>query len=231
MAIAERGGVLDDVAWQALSGPHRDLADRNGLAARYQRDVAPFSGIADRSAQAWDDLAELVGAGKPAILFGPALEPPGDWTVDVRFGCLQLVATDITDRVPEIPLVDLGPQDVPEMMELVQSTNPGPFSERTIDMGRYLGHKLDGRLVAMAGERMRVPGFVEVSAVCTADDQRGKGLGAATTLAVVRNIRERGDDAFLHVKNDNTTALRLYLALGFTVRREVDVVIARKGAG
>ena len=221
--------VLDNIAWHSMTGAHRHLADRNGLAARFHRDVAPFSALGDRTPQAWDDVAELVGPGKPAILFGPRMDVPDGWAIDVSFPCLQLVADKIVDRVPEIPLIDLGPDDVTEMVDLVQLTNPGPFSERTIELGRYLGHRVDGRLVALAGERMRAAGFVEVSAVCTAEDQRGRGLGAACTLAVVRHIREHGNEAFLHVMNTNTSALRLYLALGFVVRREIDVVITRKG--
>ena len=220
-------GVLDNIAWHSMTGAHRHLADRNGLAARFHRDVAPFSALADRSDQAWRDVSELVGPGKPAILFGPRIDVPPGWTVDVSFPCLQLVADAVPDRVPEIPLVELTKADVPEMVDLVQLTNPGPFAERTIELGRYVGHRVDGKLVAMAGERMRAPGFVEVSAVCTSADQRGRGLGAACTLAVVRHIRDNGNEAFLHVMNTNTNALRLYLALGFVVRREIDVVIAR----
>jgi ribosomal protein S18 acetylase RimI-like enzyme len=219
--------VLDNVAWHAVSGEQRHLAELNGLAGRFDRDVAPFSAIADRSEQAWRDLAALVGAGKPAILFAARVDVPDRWTEDVRFGCLQLVAEKVRSDGPEVPLVDLGPDDVQEMIDLVSSTNPGPFSGRTIELGRYVGHRIDGRLVAMAGERMRAPGYVEVSAVCTTPEYRGKGLAAATTLAITRRIRANGNEAFLHVKNDNTSALRLYLALGFVVRREIDVVIAR----
>jgi predicted GNAT family acetyltransferase len=114
------------------------------------------------------------------------------------------------------------------MLALVKQTQPGPFSERTIEMGRYLGHRADGRLVAMAGERMRCPGFAEVSAVCTDPGYRGRGLGGALTLAVAQHIRGRGDEAFLHVAEENVTAQRLYLELGFTVRRDdVDVLILK----
>lgn len=220
--------VLDNVPWGSISGPQRHLADVAGNAGRFHRDVAPFSGLRDDSS--WDDLAALVGVGKPAILFTPRLTLPDDWTTDVRFECLQLVADNVKERGRETDLVDLGPDDVPEMLELVDQTRPGPFGPRTIELGRYIGHRIDGRLVAMAGERMRCPGFVEVSAVCTTPECRGKGLGGALTLAIVEHIRAKGDEAFLHVKNDNTNALRLYLSLGFTVRREIDVVIARRPA-
>jgi ribosomal protein S18 acetylase RimI-like enzyme len=220
--------VLDNVPWESINGPQRHLADVAGNAGRFHRDVAPFSGLRDD--ESWEDLSALIGPGKPAILFTPRLAVPDGWTTDVRFECLQLVADSVKERGREIDLVDLGPEDVPEMLELVDRTRPGPFSPRTIELGRYLGHRVDGRLVAMAGERMKCPGFVEVSAVCTTPESRGKGLAGALTLAAVEQIRANGDEAFLHVKNDNTNALRLYLSLGFTVRREIDVVIARRTA-
>jgi predicted GNAT family acetyltransferase len=228
----ETATLLDNIGWHAIVGPHSALADRNGLAGRYQLDVAPFSAIADpASDEAWNDLAELAGPAHPAVLFAPGLQARDGWDVVMQFKCLQMIAGDIADPPDDLELVDLTPDDVPEMLALVAATRPGPFSERTIEMGRYLGHRVDGRLVAMAGERMRCPGFSEVSAVCTDEAFRGRGLGGALTLAVAKYIRARGDEAFLHVAEENTTAQRLYLELGFTVRRDdVDVLILRRSA-
>lgn len=222
--------VLDNVGWHAIAGPHSTLADRNGLAGRYRLDVAPFSAIADPSSdEAWNDLGELAGPSHPAVLFAPGLEARPGWDVVMHFTCLQMVAGDIPAPRDDVELVDLTPDDVPEMLALVAATRPGPFSERTIEMGRYLGHRVDGRLVAMAGERMRAEGFTEVSAVCTDESLRGRGLGGALTLAVAHHIRSRGDEAFLHVAEENVTAQRLYLELGFSVRRDdVDVLILRR---
>jgi GNAT superfamily N-acetyltransferase len=220
--------VLDNAVWHAIDGHHHALANRVGSAGRFHRDVAPFGAIRDDSPEAWNDLAELIGPGHRALLFAPALGVPDGWVAEHHIPAHQLVAGDITERRTGFDLVDLGPQDVPEMLELVAETRPGPFSKRTIELGRYLGHRIDGRLVAMGGERLRCPGFTEVSAVCTAPDQRGRGLGAALTLAVTDHIRARGDEAFLHVASDNTTALNLYLALGFTVRRELEAVVLRQ---
>ena len=219
--------VLDNVPWSAISGANAHLAERNGLAGRYHRDVAPFCAIADQSAEAWDDLAALVGPGHRALLFAPEVEAPGGWTVEMQFEGVQMVAGDIAEP-PDIDLVDLGPQDVPEMLALVAETKPGPFSERTIELGRYLGHRVEGRLVAMAGERMHPDGFTEVSAVCTLAEFRGRGLGGALTLAVAKHIRDRGDEAFLHAAGNNTNAIRLYTELGFDMRREDVTVLVLK---
>lgn len=214
--------------WHAIDGRQGALARRIGSAGRFHEDVSPFSGVADfASPEAWSDLAEIVGPGRATVLFAPQVRAPDGWTREHPIPCLQMVAGDVVDRKADIELVDLGPRDVPEMIELVNATRPGPFGTRTIELGRYVGHRVDGRLVAMAGERFSCPGFTEVSAVCTAEDQRGKGLGAELTLATVDHIRSRGDEAFLHVVVENATAIRLYEAIGFKVRCEAEAVIVR----
>jgi predicted GNAT family acetyltransferase len=110
---------------------------------------------------------------------------------------------------------------VPEILDLVERTKPGPFAKRTIEMGRYLGIRREGRLIAMAGERLRPPGWTEVSAVCTDPDFRGQGLAARLTLAVAAGILERGELPFLHAAATNTNAIRLYEGLGFEIAHHV----------
>jgi ribosomal protein S18 acetylase RimI-like enzyme len=117
--------------------------------------------------------------------------------------------------------VRLGPADVPEMLDLVARTQPGPFLPRTIVLGTYLGIRRAGALVAMAGERMRPPGWSEISAVCTDPAHRGQGLAGRLVRAVGTVIRERGDVPFLHAAASNTAGIRLYEELGFTLRREI----------
>jgi ribosomal protein S18 acetylase RimI-like enzyme len=219
--------LLDNVVWHSIDGPLRDLAERVGEAGRFHPEVGPFAAIAEDSPAAWSDLADLVGPGKAAILFAPSVEVPDGWVREHAIPCFQLVAGDVGVPSAEPELIDLEASDVPEMLALVSATQPGPFGGRTIEMGRYLGYKVDGRLVAMAGERLRCPGLTEVSAVCTSPDFRGRGLAGALTMAVVQHIRTRGDEAFLHVASTNHNALRLYLALGFVVRTQAEAVIVR----
>lgn len=123
---------------------------------------------------------------------------------------------------PDEEAVVLTRADVPEMLALVERTKPGPFLPRTIELGTYLGIRRDGELVAMAGERMKPPGWTEVSAVCTDERFRGQGLGGRLVLAVVANIQARGDRAFLHTGRQNVTAIRLYESLGFRLRRAAE---------
>ena len=123
--------------------------------------------------------------------------------------------------------VRLGPGDVPEILDLIARTEPGPFLPRTVELGTYLGIRQDGRLVAMAGERLRPPGWTEISAVCTAPEQRGQGLATRLVRAVAAVIRERGDTPFLHAAASNTVAVRLYESLGFTLRRRPSFALLR----
>lgn len=227
MTSVVEAGLLDNVVWHAIDGPLHALADRVGLAGRFHADVSPFAATADGSARAWADLAEIVGPGKATVVFAPTVDLVEGWTKEHAIPCHQLVAGDVPSRTDDFEFVDLGPHDVPDMLELVAATQPGPFATRTIEFGRYLGYRVDGKLVAMAGERLRCTGFTEVSAVCTAPDFRARGLAGALTIAVVEHIRSRGDEAFLHVASTNESAHRLYLALGFVVRREAEAVVVR----
>jgi ribosomal protein S18 acetylase RimI-like enzyme len=219
--------LLDNAVWNALTGPRRAFAQRHGRAARFDPEVAAFSAVDDPAdPQAWADLAELVGPGHGAVFLAPPGAPPDGWRIAWHRASHQLVATDVSVDGPQADLVELGAEDVPAMLELIERTRPGPFAVRTFELGGYVGVRdSDGTLVAMAGERLAVDGFVEVSAVCTRPELRGTGLGSALVRAVVAGIRARGAEAFLHVADDNLDALRLYLALGFTERIMADAAI------
>ncbi|MFD5414977.1 GNAT family N-acetyltransferase [Streptomyces nojiriensis] len=217
--------VLDNPAWAALSGAHTAFAEypagggaRAARAARYPRDVSPFAALADpQDPRSWADLRALVGDGEVASLAG-VLTPPDGWETVGRIQGVQLVGTSLrAEPAPEA--VALGAADVPEALELIRLTEPGPFLPRTVELGTYLGIRRQGRLVAMAGERLRPPGWTEISAVCTHPDHRGQGLATRLVRAVAAGIRERGEVPFLHTSASNTRAIRLYESIGFTLRR------------
>lgn len=217
--------VLDAPVAAALQGPHAHLARRVGRAASYDRAVATFSSVPlDAGQQDWDDLATLLGPGRFADLFSLPATPPADWEPAFRLDGFQMVGdlAALASAVQDPRVEELSPEDVPAMRALVEQTRPGPFWDRTVEMGRYVGVRDDaGRLVALAGERLRVPGFTEVSAVCTAPEARGRGLAERLVRDVAARVVERGEQPFLHVAASNTGAIRLYERLGFVVRREV----------
>lgn len=209
--------VLDNASWAALTGPHARFAERRGQVARYDREVAPFWAIApDAGEDRWADLAALAGPGGVVSLAG-AIEPPPGWEIANRTPGVQLVDAGVR-AAPDEEAVRLTPADVPEMLDLVARTRPGPFRKRTVELGTYLGIRRGGRLVAMAGERLHPPGWTEISAVCTDAGFRGQGLGTRLVLAVAAGIRDRGETPFLHAAAANTGAIRLYESLGFRLR-------------
>jgi ribosomal protein S18 acetylase RimI-like enzyme len=210
--------VLENPVWAALTGPQACFAEAAGDAAAYSSDISPFCAMADLADPAgWRDLAKLTDE---ALLTGPSITPPPGWSEVVRMSGVQMVGHGMTGA-DDPAAVALTETDVPEILDLVQRAQPGPFRRRTIELGRYLGIRHEGRLIAMAGERLRLPGWTEVSAVCTDPDFRGRGLGARLTLAVAARILERGDLPFLHTTADNAGAIRLYERLGFQTHHEV----------
>jgi hypothetical protein len=158
--------VLDRPSWAALTGPHAHFARVAGRAARYDPQVAPFFALEDATdPQSWEDLAILAGPG--AELSISAVPPDGvNWEIRGSSDARQLVGVTVRPA-PDADAVLLTAADVPEMRDLVARTEPGPFRPRTVELGTYLGIRHKGALVAMAGERIRPPGWSEISAVCT----------------------------------------------------------------
>jgi ribosomal protein S18 acetylase RimI-like enzyme len=236
-------GLLDDPVWHALTGPHRRFAvasdddDDMARACRYRVDVAPFAALRDvTDRQAWHDLAELCGpVGRAALEAGGTISVPAGWTVATVFPVAQMIAptdglTTVSSSIPAETLVPLGKRDAAEMIALAELTHPGPFAASTVELGGYLGVRREGRLVAMAGRRMHLPGWIEISAVCTHPDHRGLGLARLLITAVETAIRDQRHRAFLHVLHENTSAIALYRELGFTTRADMTITVVRPGA-
>ena len=219
---------LDNPAYASLCGAHARLAQVRGRARRYLPDVAPFLALpSPPSAQDWRDAADLVAPGTfVAGRYGSG-ELPDGWRAVQTFDLVQMIEERVTgaDCAEAIPLSAV---DVPEMLELVAQTEPGPFLTRTIELGDYLGIRRDGGLVAMAGERFHPEGWTEISAVCTKPDHRGQGLASQLMGALIAGIQQRSERVFLHVLSTNTAAIRLYEELGFRVRQTVTLTVVTR---
>jgi ribosomal protein S18 acetylase RimI-like enzyme len=219
--------VLDNAARASLTGPHARFAERHGRVLRYPVDVSPWLALPDEpDADDWADIAAFAGPGQEVPLLGYRGEIPDGWEVTFHVDGVQLVDDGLA-AAPDPEAVRLGPADVPEMLDLVERTRPGPFLPRTIELGTYLGIRREGALVAMAGERLHPPGWTEISAICTDPAFRGEGLATRLTLAVAHGIRARGETPFLHTGAGNTDAIRLYESLGFRLRHRTRFLSAR----
>ncbi|MEU7858533.1 GNAT family N-acetyltransferase [Nonomuraea sp. NPDC049141] len=211
--------VLDDPVRASLLGAHAHLAERRGRVLRYPPDVAPFLSMPpDPGPADWDDVAALAGPGGKVSLPGAVAAPPAGWEEVANIPGVQLTG-ELVPGAYDTDVVRLGPADVPEMLDLVERTKPGPFLPRTVELGVYLGLRFGGVLVAMAGERLHPPGWTEISAVCTDPAYHGRGLATRLVLAVAAGIRGRGETPFLHASAANVGAIRLYERLGFRLRR------------
>jgi ribosomal protein S18 acetylase RimI-like enzyme len=225
--------VLDNPAWSALTGPQRAHGEVTGAVAHYHPDVSAFGAFGhDPGAADWSAMAELVGAGSVVITTGCTGAPPEDWVVEYDGTGVQLTGEGLAHlpapvAPPDVEVVALGPEDAADMLELVALTRPGPFAPRTYELGGYVGIRRQDRLVAMAGERMRPVGWAEISAVATHPDHRRQGLGELMVRVVAEGVVARGEVPMLHAAADNTGAIRLYEAMGFTVRRLTRFVAAR----
>jgi ribosomal protein S18 acetylase RimI-like enzyme len=216
---------LDNPIWFALTTEHRLLARSHGLARRYPPDVSPLAALLHPWNDAFADLRRLVGPGEHVALFTASpLEVPGDWQVD-RSRWINQMICEASLALPPVAPLQLGTTDVPEMLELTAATQPGPFLPQTIQMGRYFGIRaIDGRLVAMAGERLQSTAFAEISAVCTLPEFRGRGYAQALTTFLAAQILAEGKTPFLHVKSENGAKV-VYQKIGFRLRAAIYLTV------
>jgi len=222
--------VLDRVVAASLDGHHARFAQRHGRAVRYQPEVCSFVALDDeRDPRAWADVSELIGPGRELVLPGVSTWPDG-WELVASLEGVQMVGTAVAPR-PDPEAVVLGEDDAPEMLDLIARTEPGPFLPRSVELGTHLGLRRDGVLVAMAGERLRQPGWTEVGSVCTDPAYRGQGLAGRLVRAVAVGIAQRGDTPCLHALAENADAIRLYRTLGFTMRRTVKITMLARPTG
>jgi ribosomal protein S18 acetylase RimI-like enzyme len=221
---------LDNVIWSALTSHQSALAEGQAGARRFRPAYAGFAALDATSEPAFGDLAALMGAGESAaLLVRTDLDPPPAlFEVLALRDVLQMVGPVIAGSPIATSITPLGPADLPEMLALVELTQPGPFGPRGAELGRFLGVRVGGELAAMAGERLHLSGYTEVSAVCTAPAFRGRGHARTLIGAVSTAIAARAETPFLHVFDDNRSAIALYLKLGFTVRTALRLNVLRR---
>ena len=223
--------LLDNAVWHALTGPLAPFAEGTGVARRFAPDVAPFAALPDRpDVEAWQALRALLGPGGTGALFRAALDVPRGWEVVMQMPCWQMTCADPRPAATAPDAAPLGPGDRDAMLALTAATRPGPFLARTHELGDYVGVRRAGGLIAMAGERLRLQGATEISAVCTDPAHQRRGLAAGLVTLLAGRIRARGELPFLHVATDNHGALRVYEALGFTTRARIDAMVVRAPA-
>jgi ribosomal protein S18 acetylase RimI-like enzyme len=222
--------ALDNPMWSCLATRHTHFSQGGPLARRYLSSISPIGGLPDTGSENIAALDALVEPGDDwATAAAQVPKLSGGWEVFYRSQLTQMI------RAEGSPLPEgeagvrlLGAEDVPEMLSLVELTHPGPFRQRTIELGTYIGIRESGRLVAMAGERMWIGDHREVSAVCTHPDAQGRGYARALMSRVINGILRAGLTPMLHVESANERAIGLYRALGFVARTSFPLLAAKR---
>lgn len=223
--------VLDRPIWASLETRHTHFREGGDLAVRYPQAVSPFVAGRSASPESLAAMIALIGEGEEISIVetDPPAAPPG--VLETRLPLFQMVWESFSSDASIPDIQPLGKGDAEEMLALASLTRPGPFRVRTHQMGRFVGVRENGRLIAMAGERLHAPGFHEISAVCTHPEFRGRGLGPAMMRAVGARILDEGDQPFLHTYVSNAIAVELYRKLGFVVRAELTHAMWKRGSG
>ncbi len=221
---------LDNPIWQSLCSVHQQYNEGDGRLKYFYPEISPFVAMAE-----WDEadrnyLDQHLPANRNFFyIIKNKVELPVSCKIVFSIPLYQMVCREHTPfSAPGITTRALGAADIPQAIGLTALTKPGPFNQRTIEFGNYIGIFEGERLTAMAGERLKFSGYTEVSAICTHPDFAGKGFGAVLLSQASAHIIQNGQIPFLHVRNDNTRAIKLYEKAGFEIRSEMDFAIFKK---
>jgi len=221
--------LLDNIMWNCLSGPHAHFATGTNGVRRYAPGFSPIVGCVEPDRPDFGTLANYCEPGESFYLDIWSGEAPAGWRVEREARMYKMVwdaPVPDSDEAPDA--IPLRPEHASQAVELAKLTNPGPFGIRTPELGEYFGYFDNGRLIAMAGERMCAGDLHEVSGICTHPDFQGRGLARKLTLKLVRRQVQRGKTPFLHVMSHNVPARALYTKMGFRNYRETVVRVVTR---
>jgi predicted GNAT family acetyltransferase len=224
---------LDNIIWKALTTRQAEFSESFNQARKFMSEISPLAAFREPTPEGYESLAGLVGKrGTIGLFLEAPYQPRVGWSFVAGAPMPEMVyegASAPLQRTPsDLEIVELTAADSPDMMELTALTKPGPFNNRTHELGAYLGIRRDGKLVAMAGERLKIPGYTELSAVCTHPEHTGHSYARILMTEVMQRICGRGETPCLHVREDNVRAIALYERLAFSRRVLLHFAVLRK---
>jgi ribosomal protein S18 acetylase RimI-like enzyme len=222
--------ILNNPIWSSLHVQQDEMAEGNDDVRFFKPDVGPLVGLRENTPENFKLLFDFLEDGRVAILFSPEADlNPSPLKTTVKMPGYQMV---FEGQIPDVEgnylITSLNTSDIPEMLALTELAQPGPFSKRTIEFGNYRGIYKEGKLVAMAGNRLQSRSTTEISAVCTHPDHAGQGYARMLIEDQVKIIQRQGKVAYLHVRSDNVRAVELYRHIGFRVRTDMYFYIMRR---
>lgn len=224
--------VLDRPAWNALATHHAAFAEGGPLARRYPPSIIPFAAARDTSPESLAALEALLRHGENMVIAEAGdIVLPESLAIAGSATVAQMVLTRTPEKMPDARIEPLTEADAPAMLALATLTKPGPFTLRAQALGPFYGIRIEGRLAAMAGERMRPQGYAEMSGVAVHPDFQGRGLGRLLSIHMTHCLLERGDTPYLHAYTTNGLAIRLYGTIGYATRRVLNVAMVRRAGG
>lgn len=222
--------ILENPIWWALNDNCKHLGQGTDQVKCFHPDVAPFAAVIANTPDNFQSLFNQIQEEQVVVMFSPKPDlDPAPLSIIANIPGIQMVfegELETSDNLDEI--VDLGEEEVSQMIALTQIAQPGPFAKRTIEFGAYNGIYDGESLVAMAGERLRAGQFTEISAVCTHPDYAGRGFARKLVTHRVQAIIASGGIPYLHVKSDNARAINLYERLGFVTRSDMNFYILKR---
>lgn len=227
------GHILDNMIWNAITTGNKDIAIINGDVGCYLPEIAPFAGMKDFNDSNLKKLYEFIPANQSVAIssLNKMNHDDGRWKLLQPMDVTQMVYEHTLNSftTKNSPLiVPLSEEHVPQMIELTALTRPGPFLQQTIRFKNYFGIFIDNRLAAITGQRMHPKPYMEVSAVCTHPDFRGRGYAKTLMLHVMKIILDNSFTPFLHVLSNNSNAIELYKTIGFRTRKQIFVDVIRR---
>ena len=227
------GHILDNMIWNAITTGNKDIAIINGDVGCYLPEIAPFAGMKDFNDSNLKKLYEFIPANQSVAIssLNKMNHDDGRWKLLQPMDVTQMVYEHTLNSftTKNSPLiVPLSEEHVPQMIELTALTRPGPFLQQTIRFKNYFGIFIDNRLAAITGQRMHPKPYMEVSAVCTHPDFRGRGYAKTLMLHVMKIILDNSFTPFLHVLSNNSNAIELYKTIGFRTRKQIFVHVIRR---
>ena len=211
--------LLDNPIWNALQTKHQAYATGTPVIKRYPREMLPFLACQNPAASKLNDIEPWLATDEKLFIVGEIPPLPSNWMLTKQLDCVQMVCEDQKNIFrQDVHITRISGTENDELIQLIDMVQPGYFFKDTILSGRYFGIKEEKKLVAVAGERLRIPGFTEISAVCTHPSFRGKGYAQMLVTHLIRLNHQEGTIPFLHVLENNTLAINIYTLLGFRKR-------------